>query len=117
MDYYNIARNQLEKIRALNAKVDELEARLLLCEPPKGLPSWATEIRAIDPVNPERGIVVYGGPNIPALTKRDAETYCQANGLGYCAVTDRVVAEIPCKPGTHEPDFDRMIDYEKPTDN
>lgn len=73
---------------------------------------WVTEIRAIDPVNPDRGLVTYGGPNVPGFTQKRAEQYCKDNGLGYCKVIGELVAEIPCKKGSYEPDFDKMVDYE-----
>ena len=73
---------------------------------------WVTEIKAIDPSNPDRGIVTYCGPEVPGLTLKHAEQYCQENGLGYCKVLGELVAEIPCKHGTYEADFDNMIDYE-----
>jgi hypothetical protein len=30
----------------------------------------------------------------------------------YLILCDEIVAEIPCKAGTLEPDWNRMIDYE-----
>ena len=41
-----------------------------------------------------------------------AQEYCELNGLGYCKVVGELIAEIPCKEGTYEPDFNNMIDYE-----
>ena len=79
--------------------------------------TWTTEIMAIDAVNPERGIVLYGGPNIKALTKSMAQEYCNNNGLGYCKVSDQLMSEIPCKPGTYEPDMDNQVDYDTHDDN
>lgn len=76
---------------------------------------WVTEIKAYDPYSNE--LKTYGGPNVPALTHGDAEDYCQDNGLGYCKVLGELIAEIPCKKGSYEPDFDNMIDYENPTLN
>jgi hypothetical protein len=51
------------------------------------------------------------GPNIPAISKADAQKYCRLH-LGFCKVGDEIVAEIPCKPNSFDPDFDNMIDYE-----
>ena len=70
---------------------------------------WVTEIRAIDPVDGE--LKTWGGPNVPGLTFGMAEQYCREN-LGYCRVIGELVSEIPCKPGTHEPDWDNQIDYD-----
>jgi len=79
--------------------------------------TWTTEIKAIDGVNPERGIVTYSGPYINALTQNMAQEYCNNNGLGYCKVGDQLISEIPCKPGTYEPDFDNAVDYDTNEDN
>lgn len=72
---------------------------------------WVTEIQAIDPLT---GVLkTWFGPNVPGINQEDAERYCQQNGLGYCAVIGELVAEMPCKEGTNEPDMDKMVDYEK----
>lgn len=76
---------------------------------------WVTEIKAQDPFTGE--LKIYGGPNVPGFTYKDAEAYCQMNGLGYCKVIGELVAEIPCKEGTYEPDWKNMIDYENSTLN
>lgn len=55
----------------------------------------------------------YGGPCVPGITKKDAQNYCENNGLGYCKVEGLLVAEIPCIEGTLKPDWSRMVDYEK----
>jgi len=73
---------------------------------------FATEIRAISPIHGD--LRTYGGPNVPGINRETAQEFCENNGLGYCKVADELVAEIPCKEGTYEPDFSRMIDYEKP---
>lgn len=76
---------------------------------------WVTEIHAIDPVD---GILkTWRGPNVLGINYEDAERYCQHNGLGYCKVIGELVAEIPCKEGTHEPDMEKMVDYEKINSN
>ncbi len=45
---------------------------------------WITTIKAISPINEE--IELYGGPNIPGINIKDAEEYCENNGLGYCHI-------------------------------
>lgn len=75
---------------------------------------WVTEIRAIDPLTGE--LKTYGGPNVPGINQADAERYCREN-LGMCKVLGELVAEIPCKPGGYEPDWDNIIDYEKQSEN
>lgn len=59
----------------------------------------------------------WGGPNVPGINHDDAVRYCQDNDLGYCDVLGELVAIIPCKEETHEPDFDKMVDYEKINNN
>lgn len=71
---------------------------------------WVTEIKAIDPVDGE--LKTYAGPNVPALNLVIAEQYCQDNGLGYCRIIGELVAEIPCKPGTFDPDWDNQVNYD-----
>lgn len=75
--------------------------------------TWVTEIIAINPNDSERGLVNWCGPEIKALTHRQAEEYCQNNGLGYCRVIGELIIEIPCKDGTLEPNFEKSIDYEQ----
>lgn len=71
---------------------------------------WGTEVKAICPIDGE--LKTFGGPNIKAPSRQLAHEYCQNNGLGYCRITDELIAEIPCKEGTYEPDWDNMTDYE-----
>jgi hypothetical protein len=77
---------------------------------------WVTELDAICPYT-DRGIVKFCGPEVPGYTIEDAQHYCNTNGLGYLRVLGPLLSEIPCKPGTYEADFDKMIDYEKPPEN
>lgn len=77
--------------------------------------TWGTTIYAICPLTGE--MRTYGGPNIEAPTRKLAFEYCQNNGLGYCHIEGELVAEIPCKPGTHEADFSKMVDYENRGNN
>jgi len=76
---------------------------------------WTTEIKALSPIDGE--LHTYGGPNVPGINRKDAYRYCEENGLGYCRVDGELICEIPCVQGTHEPDFDNMIDYELPRHN
>lgn len=76
---------------------------------------FVTSIQAIDSKTGE--LKNWGGPNVPGISERDARHYCDNNGLGYCKIDGELVAEIPCKEGTHKPDFDGTIDYEQPSMN
>lgn len=76
---------------------------------------YVTEIQAISPTD---GILkTYCGPEVPGITTQDAQEYCEKNGLGYCKVIGLLIAEIPCKPGTHEPDWSKMTDYDNERNN
>lgn len=76
---------------------------------------WVTEIQAIDPAN---GILKsWAGPHVSGINHEDAERYCQKNELGYCRVLGELIADIPCKEGTNEPDMDKMVDYENIQNN
>lgn len=72
---------------------------------------YVTTVKAISPVTGE--LTTYSGPNVPGISFKDAQDYCENNGLGYCKVEGLLVAEIPCKKGTYEPDFDKTVDYDK----
>lgn len=76
---------------------------------------WVTLIKAIDPSNGQ--LKTWGGPNVPGINHDDAIRYCQENELGYCDVLGELVTVIPCKEGTHEPNMDKMVDYEKINNN
>lgn len=70
---------------------------------------WATKIRAINPK--DGNLVVWHGDNISAFTEKMAREILDNTGRGYMEIVGELVAEIPCKEGTIEPDFSRMIDY------
>lgn len=76
---------------------------------------YVTEIRAIDPITGE--MKTWAGPNVEGISMGDAENNCQSNGLGYCKVIGQLVAEIPTKSDSLTPDWDKMVDYEKPSLN
>jgi len=50
--------------------------------------------------------------NVRAISWELAQEWCYEN-RGHLVVTGELIAEIPCKEGTYEPDWDNMIDYEK----
>lgn len=71
---------------------------------------WVTEITAKSPEDGQ--LRKYGGPNVPAETYEEAQEYCEKNGLGYCWIAGQLISDIPCKPGTLEPDWDKRTDYD-----
>lgn len=76
---------------------------------------YTTTIVAIDPNTGE--LKHYAGPNISAISFSDAQRYCENNGLGYCKVEGLLLAEVPCKKDSDEPDWDNQINYEHPNLN
>jgi hypothetical protein len=53
---------------------------------------FITEIIAKDPID---GIIKkWGGPNIPANTFEEAESFAQKYGLGYCKIVGQLMEEI-----------------------
>jgi hypothetical protein len=77
--------------------------------------TYTTSLLAVDPTDDK--LKKWGGPNIQGISQKDAERYCQLNGLGYLWIEGELVAEIPCKTGSFEPDFKNMIDYTNTQNN
>ena len=75
---------------------------------------WVTEIRAIEPHTGE--LLTWGGEYVQAPTLELAREWCRKN-KGYLNIIGELVAEIPCKNGTLEADFSKMIDYENIQNN
>ncbi len=66
---------------------------------------FLTEIQAIDPKDGQ--MKVWAGPNIEAISKKDAIKRLNDNGLGYCKVIGVLVAEM-------NEDLTGYIDYQNP---
>jgi hypothetical protein len=81
----------------------------------KEMKKWCTEILAID--IKDNQLKRWGGIEVEGITQKDAQQFCENNGLGYCRVIGELIAEISCKKGTYIPDFENMEDYEQPTMN
>lgn len=45
---------------------------------------WLTEIIAQCPKT--KKVKKWAGPKVPGIDQKDAENFCQQNGLGYCKV-------------------------------
>lgn len=71
---------------------------------------WLTELMAIDPKSGE--LKKWCGDDIEAPTHELAQKWCEENDKGYLKVIGKLVAEIPCKKNSFEPDFKNTIDYE-----
>lgn len=75
---------------------------------------WLTEIKALDPLTDE--MKTWGGDNVAAPTFQMAQQWCNEN-KGYLKVIGEFIAEIPCKEGTYEADFSKMVDYDNTQNN
>jgi hypothetical protein len=75
---------------------------------------WVTEFKAPDARTGE--IKTWCGENVKAPTHELAQQWCYEN-RGYLMVVGELISEIPCKPGTYEPDFENEIDYENINNN
>lgn len=75
---------------------------------------WTTNIYAIHNVTGE--LATFCGQYVEAPTRELAQQWCDVH-CGYLHVSDELIAEIGCKEGTLEPDFDNMIDYENTQNN
>lgn len=71
-----------------------------------------TYLTGFKAINPDSGeLETYCGANVIGISFKDAQEYCDNNGLGYCNVVGVLVAEIPCD-NNYKADFSRKIDYE-----
>lgn len=75
---------------------------------------WCTEFKAIDQKSGE--MATWVGENVDAPSWQLAQEWCYAN-RGYLKVVGELVMEIPCKEGTYEADFTKMVDYENIQNN
>lgn len=72
--------------------------------------TWITEIKALSAKTGE--MATWAGENVEAPSWELAQQWCDEY-KGYLKVIGELVAEIPCKEGSFEPDWDNMTDYEK----
>lgn len=70
---------------------------------------WCTEFKAICAKTGE--LRTYGGEHVVAPTWELAQEWCYEN-KGHLTVIGELVAEIPCKKNSYEPDWNKMHDYE-----
>lgn len=75
---------------------------------------WATEFTAPDARTGE--MKTWGGEDVEAPTWDLAQQWCYDN-RGHLKVVGELVVTIPCKAGTHDPDWDKMIDHETIANN
>ncbi len=53
---------------------------------------WLTSIEAINPKTGE--LETWAGPNVPGVTLKDAERFCNQYGFGYCKVIGKLITTI-----------------------
>ena len=71
---------------------------------------WSTEMQVLNQKTKELHWVE--GMRVKAFTKEKAQEILDRYNYHYLVLGDEIVAEIPCKEGTFDPDWNRMIDYE-----
>ena len=71
---------------------------------------WSTEMQVLNQQTKELHWVE--GMKVKAYTKEKAQELLDKYDFHYLILGDEIVAEIPCKHGTLEPDWCKMIDYE-----
>lgn len=71
---------------------------------------WSTEMQVLNQQTKELHWVE--GMVVIAPTKKHAQDLLDKYDYHYLVLGDEIVCEIPCKPGTHEPDWNKMVDYE-----
>ena len=76
---------------------------------------WATKMEVLNQQTKELHTVI--GMEIIAYTREKAQELLDKYNFHYLTLDDEIIAEIPCKPWTNEPDWNKMIDYEVIRDN
>lgn len=71
---------------------------------------WSTEMQVLNQQTKELHWVE--GMVVISPTKEMAQELLDKYNYHYLVLGDEIVYEIPCKPGTLEPDWNKMIDYE-----
>jgi hypothetical protein len=70
---------------------------------------YLTSINAIDPVDGH--LKEWNGPQVVADSLQDAAAHCREH-LGYCRIEGMLIATIPCKEGSLEPDWGNMVEHD-----
>jgi len=75
--------------------------------------TWVTELKAICPRTGD--LLVWGGPYVEALSKAEAQQWCDEN-MGYLKVIGRLTMTIPAKKdedGNPYPDWENVVDWDE----
>lgn len=75
---------------------------------------WSTQFKAIDAKTGQ--ICTWHGETVEAPTWELAQEWCY-NNRGYLFVVGELIAIIPCKEGSYDPDFDNKTDFENINNN
>lgn len=70
---------------------------------------WLTTFIALDALTGE--LKTWCGETVTAPTFELAQEWCYLN-RGHLTVIGELIAEVPCKPNSTTPDWDKKIDYE-----
>ncbi len=76
---------------------------------------WSTEMQVLNQQTKELHWVE--GMVVIAPSKELAQKLLDKYDFHYLVLGDEIICGIPCKPGTLDPDWNRMIDYEVIRDN
>jgi len=76
---------------------------------------WETEMQVINQETKEP--VWVEGMVVIAFTRQKAQEILNKYNYHYLVLGDEIICEIPCKKGTLDPDWEKMIDYEAIRDN
>lgn len=76
---------------------------------------WDTQMQVLNQETKELHWVE--GMRVRPFTREKAQSILDKYDYHYLVLGDEIVAEIPCKPGTYDPDWNKIIDYEVIRDN
>lgn len=71
---------------------------------------WHTQMQVLNQQTKELHWVE--GMRVIAPTRQKAQDLLDKYNYHYLVLVGEIIAEIPCKPGTNEPEWNRMIDYD-----
>lgn len=72
--------------------------------------TWITEMQVLNQETKELHWVA--GMRVVAPTHKAAQEILDKYNYHYLVILGELIAEMPCMPGTQDPDFSKMVDYE-----
>lgn len=76
---------------------------------------WSTEMQVLNQYT--KALHWVEGMVVIAYTRELAQKLLDKYNYHYLVLGDEIVCEIPCKSGTLEPDWNKMVDYEAIMEN